>query len=1111
MGQKELVWNLEETKKELAQRITKTRQKKINVIKAARRIWSDHSTGKISNSEYQKQLNEEFKGRHPQKWVDMYDLHIEECKKVLQEYNKESKKSGSWIKILTISLIILGLIIGGLFFFVYDEDILPEFAPPTIEQYTQNINFTTNQNTIYNWQIENSGILQSLILAGSLEGQGQTKIFLVDNSGNEFLILDGINLGISLSPTDNTTESNLTNVTIPQTNVTNVTGSNATIQGKIKIPKNKTKDKNFTDPPQTNVTNVTIKFAFSQVCEETCDLSGLIPSLNQSSYDLRIEIENSTLTIDSITYDMLIPGIPENKTNITIPKEITKEEYKHKRGKKVKISGPDSAVNVPVSTDIPESWNIEDSSSIRVYWEEQDQFIDFDSFDDDGDGKIDRIDWIVPHLSNQTFNVIIITNAQHLDSNKDFVSNVYEEVKTLDNIWSETIPDGDYVRVTFEKNLTSNNDITLWPRIISGAPIIQVYEQDQTILIAEFTNLNDNHYNRILLINLISNSQDIFDLQVSGGSVEFDHIVDPTNYLDPDSDISASWSGCTGTGCPIHWDTIDDGVRQPATPDVTNYITSTVGSVTDDLGMTTLPNVDVVSDVMIWIYTDRQSGGTNFWVDISDGTTWQGVQSFSPPNGPGWVSVPWTALSWNQNQLDNMQVRMYGTWGGGKSVLAYAMYAEVTYTELIVNNPPTITIASVDNIGEITPDNLVDLTAGQTTQVEVIFDVTDLEGFADINDSSVNISLDYNLGGEPMRNIFTCLAPTNDGLNTKTYTCTVNMEFYDAPGAWTAIVNISDFTGPASNQSNQSFTINPVTGISSVPINFGTLTPGTIDQTATGIVTNEGNTPIVAGGISIQSENLIGQSQPSENIPGDLFKAAGLAQADVCGLGTLLSPVSFSQTITSFTLLPKGAASTETISYCLTQVPTISAQLYSTNTPWEITILAVPLIIARRKKKSKKKKKNILEDAKFLELLDENLEDLLAFVKQNKLKTKLQEIKIPLEIFKQKLSPAEALCKYLKENENLKFNEIAIALNRDQRTIWINYRNANKKMNEKIQVSSQETNTPINIFEDRKWSILESIVKDLRNKGFTNSRIAELLGKTTSNIWTLYSRIQKKQ
>ena len=91
------------------------------------------------------------------------------------------------------------------------------------------------------------------------------------------------------------------------------------------------------------------------------------------------------------------------------------------------------------------------------------QEIPFDAYDLDEDGYADYIEWVVPHLSNQTFEIIEITKAEHLDSNRTFIEDVYEDVKAKDDNWT-LIPAGDYLRVTFERNLTSSRDITIYAR-----------------------------------------------------------------------------------------------------------------------------------------------------------------------------------------------------------------------------------------------------------------------------------------------------------------------------------------------------------------------------------------------------------------------------------------------------------------------------------------------------------------------------------------------------------------------------------------------------------------------------------------------------------------------
>ncbi len=170
-------------------------------------------------------------------------------------------------------------------------------------------------------------------------------------------------------------------------------------------------------------------------------------------------------------------------------------------------------------------------------------------------------------VSASGFDPTELNKAEHLDSNKNFISDIYPEVKALDDIWSETIPSDDYVRVTFEKNLTSKNDITLYPRVISGTPKIEVYEADGTEIIAEFTNIISNEYNKVYLTNL-DGTQDTFDLKIIGGSVDFDYVIDPSpaiNFTDPtpsnntfqsntDVYVNVSTSNASNHSAFIDWD-----------------------------------------------------------------------------------------------------------------------------------------------------------------------------------------------------------------------------------------------------------------------------------------------------------------------------------------------------------------------------------------------------------------------------------------------------------------------------------------------------------------------------------------------------------------------------
>jgi len=57
-----------------------------------------------------------------------------------------------------------------------------------------------------------------------------------------------------------------------------------------------------------------------------------------------------------------------------------------------------------------------------------------------------------------------------------------------------------------------------------------------------------------------------------------------------------------------------------------------------------------------------------------------------------------------------------------------------------------------------------------------------------------------------------------------------------------------------------------------------------------------------------------------------------------------------------------------------------------------------------------------------------------------------KEIGLPTYILKDRsVSVLEAIVEYLKSNENLSFHEIALLINRDDRTIWTVYDRVKKK------------------------------------------------------------------
>ena len=154
------------------------------------------------------------------------------------------------------------------------------------------------------------------------------------------------------------------------------------------------------------------------------------------------------------------------------------------------------------------------------------------SFIDNGDS----ITFNVTGFSAYGGGIIKITRALHLDENRDFISNIFDEVREKDNVWSEPIYDREYVRVTFEHELTVSNDITVYVRNnLSINTIIEVYHNNSNNKITEFPFINETKYYKVLLTGMQGNHS-AFDLRVKGSNtsafLEFDHIIDPVPTID---------------------------------------------------------------------------------------------------------------------------------------------------------------------------------------------------------------------------------------------------------------------------------------------------------------------------------------------------------------------------------------------------------------------------------------------------------------------------------------------------------------------------------------------------------------------------------------------------
>jgi len=142
-------------------------------------------------------------------------------------------------------------------------------------------------------------------------------------------------------------------------------------------------------------------------------------------------------------------------------------------------------------------------------------------------------------------------------------------------------------------------------------------------------------------------------------------------------------------------------------------------------------------------------------------------------------------------------------------------------------------------------------------------------------------------------------------------------------------------------------------------------------------------------------------------------------------------------------------------------------------------------------------------DRDFQQLSKEQLIDLFIDLLRK------PEVKIPVSIFKVRLSSLELIVKYMRELEysNSKVSKILI---RSPQNTWITYRNANNKHPEKLPVKESPDDLPLDIFS-KELSILESIVKYYRSRGYNNKQISLILNRKLGTISTAYHRAMKKE
>jgi len=157
---------------------------------------------------------------------------------------------------------------------------------------------------------------------------------------------------------------------------------------------------------------------------------------------------------------------------------------------------------------------------------------------------------------------------------------------------------------------------------------------------------------------------------------------------------------------------------------------------------------------------------------------------------------------------------------------------------------------------------------GTTTVLSISFNVSDANGFEDINVSSAIVTI--NRSGEPDKGNSTCVQVEASG-NEMQINCSVIIWYFDANGTWSINVSISDNSTLNIINASETATVGVLTAIQINPssISFGgSLSVGDTNVSATDdplVVNNTGNQNFVH--VNITAIDLAGTTTTEEYIP----------------------------------------------------------------------------------------------------------------------------------------------------------------------------------------------------------------------------------------------------
>jgi hypothetical protein len=147
------------------------------------------------------------------------------------------------------------------------------------------------------------------------------------------------------------------------------------------------------------------------------------------------------------------------------------------------------------------------------------------------------IDWITSFFTG----IKVLEDAHLLDANKNYVSDIYNQIKSQDNKW-ETIPADNWIWMKFDQNLTNCGHLFIYGKAKNKTKV-ELYQEGEEKPFAYFYMNEEKLYD--IKLNTIREGSNILYLKTSG-EIKVDYI------FDPNPTCSGTYLGQAGTGAICH-------------------------------------------------------------------------------------------------------------------------------------------------------------------------------------------------------------------------------------------------------------------------------------------------------------------------------------------------------------------------------------------------------------------------------------------------------------------------------------------------------------------------------------------------------------------------------